>query len=119
MQLQASILALISTITVVSADCFGSGDSWSSEIQLARDGVDYWCDNAVTNGGGLSGSFTAGQTKTRCTEMTANKHAILTVQWTGQGTHSLNDNDCKDKLKQEINACEHGGRRTTADWYFV
>ncbi|KAK6076231.1 secreted protein [Seiridium cupressi] len=118
MKARACLLALVSIPTLVSADCYGSGDKWSSEIQLARDGVDYWCDNTVTNGGGLSGYFNEGQMKTRCQELSDSRHAVLTSQWTGKGGLTLKDEDCKGALKQEIDGCERGGQRTTADWYY-
>ncbi|KAF2196212.1 hypothetical protein GQ43DRAFT_383816, partial [Delitschia confertaspora ATCC 74209] len=40
------------------------------------------------------------------------------VQWKGNGGLTLNDADCKLRLKNEVNGCGYGGESTVADWYF-
>jgi hypothetical protein len=79
----------------------------------ARGWVDQLC-----NVGGLSGSFNSNQAKKLCKRLNPAQTAISIVEWTGVGSISLNDADCKLRLYNLINGCERGGYDNVADWYF-
>ena len=40
------------------------------------------------------------------------------VQWLGRGSLTLDNEDCKNRLKDEMNGCVSGGESMVADWYF-
>ena len=40
------------------------------------------------------------------------------VQWLGRGSLTLDNEDCKNRLKDEINRCVSGGESIVADCYF-
>jgi hypothetical protein len=73
--------------------------------------VDKLCDD------GLAGYFTEGQTKYGCSQLSRNKIEFWTG-WKGQGALSLDSEDCKMRLKNEINGCSLGGESVVADWFF-
>ncbi|RYP73078.1 hypothetical protein DL771_003829 [Monosporascus sp. 5C6A] len=112
MQLNALILALLPAVATVSAECHRSGINWGVHRDAALRAVDAFCSPS-----GISGFFNQGQKKTRCVN-TGQQHVDLEVQWVGRGGLTLNDGDCQKRLKDEILACDRGGRKTTADWYF-
>ncbi|KAF2793237.1 hypothetical protein K505DRAFT_244834 [Melanomma pulvis-pyrius CBS 109.77] len=113
MQLHTLLAIIAPAIATVQAGCFGSGPTWDPTKNTAVSVVDQIC-----NSNGVSGFFTSGQTKSRCVNIRDHVRAQFEAQWTGGGSLSLNDGDCKLRLKNEINGCSHGGETITAQWRF-
>lgn len=112
MQINALILALLPAVSTVSAACYGSGITWGVHRDAARRAVGAWCAPHT-----LSGYFNQGQTKTKCVNTGAQK-VNFEVGWRGRGGLTLRDEDCFNRLIDEIVGCDRGGAKTTADWYF-
>ncbi|KAM7206566.1 hypothetical protein V8F20_002692 [Naviculisporaceae sp. PSN 640] len=95
----------------VSADCFGSGETWSN-VNTALANAATACRET------LSGSYNAGQTKTRCINHsgTGQKHDFRIRNTDGNSIQSLDVNFCTFLLSREINGCSRGGRRTEGVW---
>lgn len=113
MQLLTLLVIIAPAISTVQAACFGSGEYWAPTKNTALSLVDQIC-----NSNGVSGYFTSGLTKRRCINIRDKAKAEFEVQWTGDGNLTLKDEDCKLRLKKEINGCEQGGQTTTAQWRF-
>jgi hypothetical protein len=113
MQLYTFLAIIAPVIVTVQAGCFSGGANWDPTKNAALDIVDRIC-----NGGGVSGGFGAGQTKNSCQNMRDNARAQFEVQWTGGGGQDLNDDECKTRLKNEINGCGHGGETVTGGWRY-
>jgi hypothetical protein len=98
--------------------CYSGGDAFVN-MKLANDTVDAICTSS-----GVSGNFNVGQNKTHCAlddkKSGLERNIVYVVRWEGKGGPAfLNDDDCKLRLKKEINGCRWtGGRQTTADWFF-
>ncbi|KAK7187150.1 secreted protein [Paraphaeosphaeria sporulosa] len=98
----------------MKAVCYSADAPWWGSFQdAANAAVDQHC-----NSGGVSGYFAQGQTKYFCIQHSALQKSEFWVQWKGKGGLTLDDNDCKLRLKNEINGCKWGGESTIADWYF-
>ncbi|KAF2021245.1 hypothetical protein BU24DRAFT_416902 [Aaosphaeria arxii CBS 175.79] len=113
MQFTTFLAVMAPIIATVQAGCYSGGDSWGGDQGVANSVVDQIC-----NGGGVSGSFQGGQTKYACRQLSGSKKGEFWVRWTGAGTLSLNDGDCRLRLKNEINGCSNGGESTVAGWFF-
>jgi hypothetical protein len=128
-----TVLATAQASTLLPRDCYDSQGSWpwrkGGNAQLASDTVDRICNNASTSGT-VSGTFTGKQTKAWCEpgnlysaldDVGSATYMMFSVQWTKDYAPPfgpLNDEDCKLRLKNEINGCGWGGKTTTADWTF-
>jgi len=66
----------------------------------------------------LAGYFVEGQAKYRCHELRPNLKAEFWVTWEGRGGMTLDSEDCKMRLRNEISGCSLGGESVTADWSF-
>jgi hypothetical protein len=100
-------------ITMARAECYGTAPGISGlTIEGSNAAVGGFCDQY------LAGYFTDGQTKYRCLQLQENVKAEFWVAWMGSGGHTLNPEDCKKRLGNEINGCMDGGHSEIADWYF-
>ncbi|OAL42853.1 hypothetical protein IQ07DRAFT_593575 [Pyrenochaeta sp. DS3sAY3a] len=89
-----SLISIAPAVSMVQAGCYvASTGLYGQSMKGADAAADHFCDDD------LAGYFTEGQTKYR-------------------GGLSLNIDDCKKRLKDEINECSFGGESTVADWYF-
>lgn len=113
MQLHLLFAIMAPAMVTVQATCFRSGPEWSPTKQIAIDFV-----NSICNSNGVSGYFPEGMTKYRCKQLRDNVKGEFWVNWKGRGNLSLNDNDCKGGLINEINGCSKGGESTIAQWYY-
>jgi hypothetical protein len=129
----STILAILAPLAAVQAaaikaspalgrrGCYqsvGAGSQWfgdEASKNVARNIVDKIC-----NAEGVSGWFVAGQKKTHCEPASDTTTFGFAVTWTGSEAPAgpLNDEDCKLRLKNEINGCDAGGESTTAGWTF-
>ncbi|KAH7168192.1 hypothetical protein DER46DRAFT_572134 [Fusarium sp. MPI-SDFR-AT-0072] len=115
-------MQLFQTLTIaalsgtVSAGCFTSGAIWNGRQahDAAKGAIDDFC-----NRGELSGYFNPQQEKTRCAPLDGGSHADFKVKWLGNGGLTLKVEDCKLRLKNEVDGCTYGGRTVTADWEFT
>jgi hypothetical protein len=110
-------LATVRGMALSRRGCYSGGLSWYMKKKAAASAaVDGLCHGGD---GGVSGYFAQGQSKTGCVNLSGDSHANFEVAWYGHGGLTLNDNDCKVRLKNEINACEFGGGNTAYDWFFM
>lgn len=99
----------------VVATCYGSGDSWGS-TELARSFVHSAC---YDNGGMFTGNFAPRQTKSMCPRNGQNLGLLFEVQNLNANTgFDLGNDDCYERLNNEIFACAKGGESTVAGWRF-
>ncbi|KAK5137937.1 hypothetical protein LTR08_006706 [Meristemomyces frigidus] len=111
----AALSGLLSVgIQSVGATCYGSGASWPN-TEEARTFVHDACYNS---GGMFTGYYNSRQTKSMCP-----KSGNLGLQFVVQNTNTaagfdLGDDDCYNRLSNEIFGCEHGGASTVSGWYF-
>jgi hypothetical protein len=111
--------------TIEARKCYKDWDQfWPADKKVYNDTIE-----AICNGDGVSGSFKGKEEKrfcwqeAKCEKCTMNQdkyrlNAIFAVKWT-KGTESwLGDEDCKMRLRNELEGCSSGGRQTTANWYF-
>jgi hypothetical protein len=100
-------------VTMVHAKCYDlTTGIYGQTVQEAAEKVDDFCDHY------LAGFFTEGQTKYQCLDLQQNVKAEFWITWKGSGDLTLNSQDCKLRLKNEINGCKAGGESVVADWYF-
>ena len=99
--------------TVVQAKCYGMrSDMYGQSVDGADAVVAEFCDHS------LAGYFAEGQVKYRCHELHQNLKAEFWVTWKGHGSMTLNSEDCKMRLKNEISGCSLGGESVVAAWSF-
>jgi hypothetical protein len=99
-------------ITMARAECYSTAPGVSGlTIEGSNAAVGDFCDHY------LAGYFTKDQTKYRCLQLQENVKAEFWVTRIGSGL-TLNPEDCKKRLGNEINECMDGGYNTIADWYF-
>lgn len=100
----------------VSANCYGSGDSWPSTEQ-ARAFVQ---DACYKQGGMFTGNFAPRQTKSMCPRSgSKNLGLLFEVQNLNTNTgFDLGNDDCYQRLTNEIFGCGQGGESTVAGWRF-
>lgn len=106
------LFSILPATLTVQARCYTltTGDYGKSMV-----GADAMVDKLCEDN--LAGYFTESQTKYGCVQGSKNKIGFWTG-WGGRGALSLNNEDCKMRLKNEINACTLGGESVVADWYF-
>lgn len=116
----STLFAIIAPAFVtVQAGCYSDRppkwDSVPDGINVANQLVDSICNSA-----GVSGSFSStGETKYHCLNTGWDRIKFeFWVEWKGQGGTELDDGECKQRLKNEINGCQGGGQTTTAEWHF-
>ena len=96
------------------AGCFESGASWTNREE-ARNFVHSAC---FDNGGMFTGNFDPRQLKAMC-PLSGNLGLEFVVQNLNTNTgFDLGNEDCYERLNNEIFACEHGGESTVSGWYF-
>lgn len=106
-------LAIVtSLITIVQATCYTPK---TGEYGQSMSGADAKVDESCKFD--LADYFTEGQTKYRCHQLPHNKVEFW-VGWRGRGGWTLDSEDCKQRLKNEIYGCPFGGESVIADWYF-
>lgn len=115
----SSILATIASmlslgIKQVSAKCYGDGATWPNKEE-ARNFVYEACHN---EGGMFTGNYAPLQLKAMCPR-SGNQGVEFVVQNQNRDTSfDLGDDDCSERLNDEIFGCEHGGESVVAGWYF-
>ncbi|SMQ53988.1 unnamed protein product [Zymoseptoria tritici ST99CH_1A5] len=108
------ITALAIGVTSVAATCYKSGDFWPNKEE-ARAFVHDACYN---QGGMFTGGWAPLQTKSMCPHAKSNNLGLL-FEIENQNTREgfdLKDDDCYNRLTDEIFACEHGGDSSVAGW---
>lgn len=103
-------------VSSVSAGCYGSGDSWPN-TEEARSFVQNACYN---NGGMFTGWYAPRQTKSMCPRSGGKSLGLLfEVQNLNTGAgFDLGDDDCYQRLTNEIFGCGNGGESTVSGWRF-
>jgi hypothetical protein len=98
------------------AGCYTSGDTWPNKEE-ARSFVENACKGA---NGMFTGDFAARQTKSMCPRSGSKSLGLqFEVQNLNANTaFNLGDQDCYDRLNNEIFGCDHGGESTVAGWRF-
>jgi hypothetical protein len=98
---------------MVQARCYSvTGEMYGQTVDGADGLVADFCDHS------LAGYFVEGQAKYRCHELRQDLKAEFWVTWKGRGGMTLNSEDCKMRLRNEILGCSHGGESVVADWSF-
>ena len=108
------ILALLSSLSAVQATCHSSGDEWGVERGRALGFIDEFCGD----GEALKGTYTPGVTKYRCRQLRDNVQAQFWIYYNGGFTSSISEEDCKYRLKNEVNGCPRGGSTWVGDFQF-
>ncbi|KAF2875937.1 hypothetical protein BDV95DRAFT_665298 [Massariosphaeria phaeospora] len=114
-----SIFVIAASLATAQAGCFGSGTSaqyWGTQADM--DGAAAMVDS-ICNPGGIAGTFTPGQVKPYCKAVTDSTSFSFTTEWHGDADETLQDADCKERLKKEIYGCEGGGSSTYSNWRFT
>jgi hypothetical protein len=113
MFLYKPLLIVAFGVTVTYAKCYGltTGDYGQTE-HATNEMVDEFCDHE------LAGYFTEGETKYGCSNLQRDVKGEFWVKWMGSGDLTLDTEDCKLRLKNEVNGCKAGGASEVADWYF-
>lgn len=107
-----SFIILAPTVTMVRAACYSTTTGmYGQSMEGASAAVDQFCNN------GLASYYTKGEIKYRCIQLPRNKVEFW-IGWAGKGGLTLKNEDCKMRLKNEINGCTLGGESVVADWYF-
>jgi hypothetical protein len=113
MHLHKSFLIIIVGATTALATCYVPKiGTYGNTDEKADEAVNDFCES------GLAGYFTQGQTKYRCSWLQQNVKADIWVIWMGSGDLTLNTEDCKLRLRNEIYGCSVGGWSVVSDWYF-
>lgn len=116
MKLSIPLIALASA-TSAMAGCYGSGKPYLNDCNKNSflDAADDLCKSLT-----LAGYFNYRQTKKACAPARCNGIKMnYEVGWKGSsGGHTLAVEDCKRRLKENINNCPLGGTQTVADWFF-
>ncbi|KAF2108576.1 hypothetical protein BDV96DRAFT_605631 [Lophiotrema nucula] len=110
-------IAIVQGVTLARRGCYNDEDAqtWGGNT----DGVKHFVDQTCHEGpGGVSGYFEFGQSKTACVEIRDGVQANFKVAWYGVGPLTLNDDDCKLRLKNEISGCNAGGESSIGNWFF-
>ncbi|KAF2872248.1 hypothetical protein BDV95DRAFT_667306 [Massariosphaeria phaeospora] len=116
----STLLAILATTATASAKCFNQvkeGTAFWGSHDIAMNFVDEIC-----NSGNMAGYFEAGQAKQACSAVSLDGRINWLVKWTDPesiGGLTLNDDDCKLRLKQEISMCLAGGSTTHNGWEFM
>jgi hypothetical protein len=100
--------------TLATATCYTSGDSWPNR-EVARSFVHDACYN---NGGMFTGDYAPRQLKAMCPRDGGLGLEFVVQNLNTQVGFDLGDDDCYERLTNEIFGCEHGGASTVAGWYF-
>ncbi|KAF2865712.1 hypothetical protein BDV95DRAFT_612295 [Massariosphaeria phaeospora] len=125
-----TLLTLLASALTVHAGCFSSTGTWdSSDIvsfsgkgvrseesdkETARNFAAIACDTLV------AGDFSQeAKTKSYCATKKEGLKYDFSVTWTGEGEGFLDDETCKSRLNDEINACTAGGSRERDGFVFV
>jgi hypothetical protein len=102
-------------VQLVEANCFNSGPTWPNKEQ-ARSFVYDACHN---NGGMFTGNYQPLQLKAMCPKGDGGVGLEFVVQNQNSKTSfDLGDDDCSERLNNEIFGCAHGGSSVIAGWYF-
>jgi hypothetical protein len=111
----AAIASMLSLgIHSASAKCFGDGASWPNKEEARSFAYDA-CHN---NGGMFTGNYAPLQLKAMC-PTSGNMGVEFVVQDQNKEVgFDLGDDDCSERLNNEIFGCEHGGESVVAGWYF-
>jgi hypothetical protein len=113
MRLCKELFILTLGFTIAQAKCYmPKTGTYGNTDKKAEAAVNDFCDH------GLAGYFMNGQTKYRCSWLQQKVKADIWVAWMGPGDLTLDSEDCKRRLKDEIYGCSVGGESTVADWYF-
>jgi hypothetical protein len=113
MRLYKRCLIITLCVTIAHAGCYiPKTGTYGNTDKKADAAVNDFCNH------GLAGYFTEGQTKYRCSWLQQNVKADIWVAWKGSGDLTLDSEDCKRRLKDEVYGCSVGGETTVADWYF-
>jgi hypothetical protein len=113
MHLHKSFLITTVGATTALARCYvPKTGTYGNTDEKADEAVNDFCES------GLAGYFTEGQTKYRCSWLQQNVKADIWVTWMGSGDLTLDTEDCKLRLRNEIYGCSVGGESTVSDWYF-
>ncbi|KAK5629055.1 hypothetical protein RRF57_004770 [Xylaria bambusicola] len=111
------MLAATFASSSVRAGCYG-GEGWGAGRGLAEQAVDALCDPTKLLSF-VHDQFQQSQTKADYVQLLGNKKTYFSINWGGSGAISLNQGDCIQRLKDEVNGCDSGGLTTTADWTFT
>ncbi|KAK4631959.1 hypothetical protein CLAFUW4_02591 [Fulvia fulva] len=113
--LSAAVGILALGVQNVAAGCYG-GENWPNQEE-ARSFVQNACYN---NGGMFTGWYAARQTKSMCPRASSNNMGLLfEVQNLNSNTgFDLGDDDCYNRLTNEIFGCGQGGESTVSGWRF-
>lgn len=106
----AAILAALSSMLT-----FGDGATWPNKEQARA----FVYDACHKNGGMFTGNYDPCQLKAMCPRGDNDVGLEFVVQNQNAGqAFDLGDDDCSDRLNNEIFGCEHGGESVVAGWYF-
>jgi hypothetical protein len=106
------LVTIASVVTGIQARCYGTTTGmYGQSMTGAAAAVDEYCTDS------LAGYFTENQIKYGCLQLSQSKVEFW-VGWSGHGSWTLSSDDCKQRLKSEINGCRLGGDNVVADWFF-
>lgn len=108
----ASILSF--TAQGVMATCYGSGDTWRN-TETARSFVEHAC---YANGGMFTGNFNPRQTKSMCPRDGGLGYLFEVQNLNDHQGFDLGNDDCYNRLNNEIFGCSQGGQSTVSGWRF-
>ncbi|KAK7409303.1 hypothetical protein QQX98_008543 [Neonectria punicea] len=114
--MRASLFFLGYATSLVSAGCFGGGDStaWEADKFTALAAAQRLCED-----GTLSGGFSANEVKSACVNLSSLKKANFYVRADSlvfpDTKLPLETGACTTRLHYEINGCDQGGE----SWHYI
>ncbi|EFP84797.2 hypothetical protein PGTUg99_013082 [Puccinia graminis f. sp. tritici] len=108
------VLVLSLVISLVSAGCFTSGQTWGSSLnkQKASAFLDEVCRE-------LAGNYDASASRSSCKDGNDNIRFNFNILHTSGGSRSISSEECINGLNKEITGCNQGGRTNDGNWEFT
>jgi hypothetical protein len=112
--LTALASALSLTLRTASGECFKDGASWPNREQARG----FAWDACHSVNGMFTGNYEPRQLKAMCPDSGSLGLEFVVQNLNTEVGFDLGDDDCSERLNNEIFACEHGGESTVAGWFF-
>lgn len=118
MKTTSIIAALASVLSFgiqgASAKCYSDGANWPNKEEARS----FAYDACHSNGGMFTGNYAPLQLKAMCPQSGSLGVEFVVQNLNKEVGFDLGDDDCSERLNNEIFGCEHGGESTVSGWYF-
>lgn len=119
-QVSALCFALGPFVVGVSANCYTSGVLWEEDRDNAAYHAERACRGYDGQQGVFQGVFQPNERRHVCVELSGTIYADFVVQNLNLNqAFDIADDDCVQRLHNEIYGCDFGGITVNADWRFM